>query len=251
MNENEQAFNRMIDDSTHNFDKVDFNDKSSNESSIDEEMNDENTVVVEGIVDSVRGEQDPTYFPGEGNGNLNEEGMNAECNGLVPIWEFRNGFAYNETQREYEIFRFYLLLGRARSTVYLMRIYNLTRTQYDKLYHKNNWHERIEAYDRQTFLNACSEGEDTRRRLHEEKLEIYRSQQETIASQSASNSAKILHLIQRKLNKLFLDETENLTIDELVSTGNLAVKLAQLQKELGSQALAVDALLEAIEGDDG
>jgi len=165
------------------------------------------------------------------------------------IWEYRNGFAYNETQREYEMLRFFLTLGRGRSVVYLSRIYSLSVPYIKKVSLKNNWLERIEAYDRQTLSNALSEENNTRRKIHEEKLEIYRSQQETIANQSADNASKILHLIQRKLDKI-VNDTQDLTIDELVSTGSLAVKLSQLQKELGSQALAVDALLEAIETDD-
>jgi hypothetical protein len=165
------------------------------------------------------------------------------------LWEYRSGYAYNETQKEFDMFRFFLTLGRGRTRVYLSRIYSVSTNYIEKVSIKNNWLERIEAYDRQTLSNALSEEDNTRRKVHEEKLEIYRSQQETIANQSADNASKILHLIQRKLNKLVLDE-DNLTIDELVSTGGLAVKLSQLQKELGSQALAVDALLEAIETDD-
>lgn len=186
--------------------------------------------------------------------NLNEyddENVVLDDNSVnSPIWEYRSGYAFEETQHEYEYLRFYLQLGRARSKIHLARIFNSSTNYINKIADKNNWYERVEAYDRQTYVNALSQENKTRRELHEEKLEIFRAQQETLANQASGNAAKILHLIQRKLDKL-MNDTDNLTLDELVSTGNLAVKFSQLQKELGSQALAVDALLEAIDGEDG
>ena len=165
------------------------------------------------------------------------------------IWRYRSGFAYNETQKEYAILQAFLEMGRGRSYVYLSRIYGTPIPKLNKIRDKNNWDQRIDAYDRQTLVNTLSDEEKTRRVLHEQKLEMYRGQLEVIASQSAGNASKILHLIQKKLNTI-LESGDNLSVDELVSTGNLAVKLSQLHKEVGGQALGVEALLEAIDDDE-
>jgi hypothetical protein len=239
-NQNDEL-NEMINESEKCFDVNvdDFND----ESQLNDES-DKNDELKSRVLPSDSGALDEDDL-----NKYEDENVVVDNDNSKVLWHYRNGYAYNETQYEYELLRFYLELGRGRSRVYLSRIFNVTVAYINKISEKNNWYERIEAYDRQTLSNALSKETDTRRQIHEQKLEIYRQQQETIANQASGNAAKILHLIQRKLDKLMLD-TENLSIGELVSTGKLAVKFSQLQKELGSQALAVDALLEAIEGED-
>lgn len=188
------------------------------------------------------------FLSGESSHEFNDDSDDEDMFSSMPaIWEYRSGVALSETVREYEIFRAYLELGRSRSREYLIRIFNLSKSYLARIADKNGWRERIEAYDRQTMLTALSNEDIAREREHQRKLELYRSQQETLAQQSANAASKMMHLINRKINKLVSDETENLTIDEVVSVGNLTVKLASMQKELGSQALGVDVLLGAIE----
>jgi hypothetical protein len=164
------------------------------------------------------------------------------------IWKYRCGHAYNETQKEYEILRTYLEMGRSRNTIQLKRIFTLTDSYVKKVREKNNWVERIDAYDRNTYLNALSEETSAREEEHRKKLEIYRARQETIADQAAMGAARMLHLVNSKLAKL-VDNGDSLSVDEMIGVGNLTVKLVSMQKEVGAQALGVDALLEAIDED--
>lgn len=219
-----------------------FSNEVLNEEDDDDELDNDadNSSAITAFTSVKRGEensQNEEDFENENIYDVNEE-----------LWRYRSGNAFNETQREYEILRTYLEMGRSRSSIQLKRIFNLSDKYLVKLREKNNWVERIDAYDRNTYLNALSEETTAREEEHRRKLEYYRAQQETLAQQSASGAAKMLHLINRKLNKL-VEDTDNLSIDEMVSVGNLSTKLVQLQKDIGAQALGVDALLEAIEDD--
>lgn len=162
------------------------------------------------------------------------------------IFYYRMGNAINETQQEYEIFRTYLEMGRGRVRGSLCRIFSLSNKRVFQISKKNNWDERIDAYDRQTYLNSLSRERDAREIEHQRKLENYRAQQETLANQASVASAKMLHLVNQKLSKLLQNE-DVLSIDEMISVGNLTSKLVQLQKEVGAQALGVDVLLQALD----
>jgi hypothetical protein len=240
--ENENTFDSIRKQILYSGEVITSNENNIEDDETDEEDNGENLAII--ALDNTDDEKSQNREHSK-----SSDGCEA-FDGEEEIWRYRMGNAYNETQREYEILRTFMEMGRSRSSVHLLRIFNLTNNYYKKLREKNNWVERLDSYDRTTYLNALSEETVAREEEHRRKLEFYRAQQETLANQASSASAKMLHLINRKLNKI-VEDVENLTIDEMVSVGNLSTKLIQLQKDIGAQALGVDALLEAIEEDNG
>jgi hypothetical protein len=82
--------------------------------------------------------------------------------------------------------------------------------------------------------------------LHQNKLNQYRQQQEFIARLASDAAARLLVINTKRIDKLMTSD-EIVTIDELIGLSGVAQRMANLGKELGSQALGVDALLEAME----
>lgn len=161
-------------------------------------------------------------------------------------WGYQGGFAKMESVREYEYFTFWIGMGRGRSLQYVKSTFNVSIAKLQSISKKNFWSERCKSYDRAILANKLAEVDISEEREHRIRLEQYRQKQEYLANLGGDAASKILALMQRKLNSM-LQDTDNMSIGEMIGTGTLAVKLAELQKSLGSQALGVDALLEALE----
>jgi len=162
------------------------------------------------------------------------------------VWEYRQGGALNENPYEYNLFTTYLNLGGGRSKQYISTLFKITKLKVDEVYRRNNWKYRSSMYDAKCLALANEDIDKQAIVDHQQKLEQYRTQQEIIAKQASLTASKILSINLRKINEI-LENNETPTIQEVTFLGSLANKLAILGKDLGAQALGVDALLEAID----
>jgi len=162
------------------------------------------------------------------------------------VWEFRKGGALNENEYEYNLFTTYLNLGGGRSKQYVSTLFKITKLRVEEIYRRNNWRYRSSIYDAKCLALANEDIDKQSILEHQKKLEQYRNQQEVIAQQASLTASKILSINLRKINEI-LENNETPTIQEVTFLGSLANKLAILGKDLGSQALGVDALLDAID----
>ncbi|MFN9912112.1 MAG: hypothetical protein ACK53L_05990, partial [Pirellulaceae bacterium] len=86
----------------------------------------------------------------------------------------------------------------------------------------------------------------SKHKLHMQKLEVYREEQEALGKQLSLNAARIAFLANSTLSKM-LSEEQNLDVRDLPSILNTASKLAEVGKNLQGGALGVEQLLNAIE----
>jgi hypothetical protein len=137
-------------------------------------------------------------------------------------------------------------LGGGRSLQYVSQITNFSISKLQQVAKRNNWLVRVGDFDRYQLSKKLNEAQDARHQKHLSRLEAYREQQEQIGHQLSLNAARIAYLADRKLTKL-LDSEQDLDVRDLPSMLNAASKLAEVGKNLQSNALGVDQLLAAIE----
>jgi hypothetical protein len=165
---------------------------------------------------------------------------------LNKAWEYKQGNAHNETESEYNIFKTYLRLGSGRSFPYILKLFNLRKGTLSRICTNNNWKYRTKLYDLETLAIEHRDIDKEAMQLHQNKLNQYRQQQEFIARLASDAAARLLVINTKRIDKLMTSD-EIVTIDELIGLSGVAQRMANLGKELGSQALGVDALLEAME----
>ena len=88
--------------------------------------------------------------------------------------------------------------------------------------------------------------QDARAKIHKEKLEDYRSQQEFLGRCLTADAAKLAQLASRTLDE-HLQSDRNLDMRDIPSILNSAAKIAEVGKNLQSGALGVEQLLVALE----
>lgn len=159
----------------------------------------------------------------------------------------RNGGATSETQKEYEIFNFYLRCGEGRSTTYISTIYNLTDNSVRKLAKRNYWEQRAADYDIDALAEKLKLEQDSRAIEHKRRLESYRQQQEFLGRSLTANAAKLAALSQRTLDAYIDDPSRQVDMRDIPGLLNSAAKLAEVGKSLQSGALGVEQLLVALE----
>lgn len=158
----------------------------------------------------------------------------------------RNGGATNESEKEFELLRFFLSCGSGRSTKYVAATFNLQESKVAKIAKKNYWAERASDYDIDTLHEKLKLEQDTRAIEHKQRLEAYRLQQEFLGRNLSANAAKLAALSQRTLDE-YLASERSLDIRDIPSVLNSAAKIAEVGKNLQSGALGVEQLLVALE----
>jgi hypothetical protein len=88
--------------------------------------------------------------------------------------------------------------------------------------------------------------QDERAKIHKERLEDYRLQQEFLGRSLSSDAAKLAALVNSSLDSL-LREGRNLDVRDIPAILNAANKAAEVGRNLQSSALGVDQLLTALE----
>lgn len=161
-------------------------------------------------------------------------------------WLKNSILAPSESDKEFELFSCYCRLGGGRSLQYVSQITNFSISKLQQVAKRNNWLIRVGDFDRYQLSKKLNEAQDARHQKHLSRLEAYREQQEQIGHQLSLNAARIAYLADRKLTKL-LDSEQDLDVRDLPSMLNAASKLAEVGKNLQSNALGVDQLLAAIE----
>lgn len=159
----------------------------------------------------------------------------------------RCGGAVNESQKEYEIFNFYLRCGEGRSITYIATIYNLSETYIRKLAKQNYWEQRAGDYDMDMLAEKLKLEQDSRAIEHKRRLETYRQQQEFLGRSLSANAAKLAALSQRTLDAYIDNPDRVIDMRDLPGLLNSAAKLAEVGKSLQSGALGVEQLLVALE----
>ena len=229
----------------------------------------------------------PNHQPN--NENINDENTNNNDNLNLPQYShstidrksylFRQGQAINESNFEFTLFQKYLRLGVTRSLNMLhsfvcsdITVNSLDAKPFDishstdsagtvpqgprvtlqrlrKISELNNWGERAADYDNDNYTLELLEAEKTREIEHKRKLEMYRAKQEFLGQLASRNAAMLLKLISNKVENI-LEQGEELSIDQLKPLGDLAARLAETGKNISSESLGVNELLELLEGDD-
>ena len=161
-------------------------------------------------------------------------------------WERLSRLARNESEKEFELYNFWMGLGRGRSIKYLAITYNLPESHIDKIATKNNWIRRGGDYDRFQLQERLKLEQDERAKIHKERLEDYRLQQEFLGRSLSSDAAKLAALVNSSLDSL-LREGRNLDVRDIPAILNAANKAAEVGRNLQSSALGVDQLLTALE----
>jgi len=191
----------------------------------------------------------------------NESLLNLESENLAPFdadqilnsqsvvdksYFIRRGGAESESEKEFEIFKFYCNCGGGRSVPYLATIFNLQETRLHSIAKKNNWATRVSDYDIDTLHEKLKLEQDARAIEHKRRLEDYRLQQEFLGRNLSMNAAKLTALSQRTLDE-YLENNRSVDIRDLPSILNSAAKIAEVGKNLQSGALGVEQLLVALE----
>lgn len=165
---------------------------------------------------------------------------------LIHSWSFRSQLAPLESEKEFTLFSQFIELGRGRSVSYVQSISGVSVNTINKIAKKNSWQQRASDYDLAQLQSTLEEANTTRQRLHLQKLEEYRQQQEYLGKQLSVNAAKIATIANNTLTAM-LENNSNIDIRELPSILTTAAKLATVGKELQSASLGVEQLLTAIE----
>lgn len=176
----------------------------------------------------------PHRPPQTQNNNLNKTWL--KCSVLAP----------SESEKEFEMFSFYCKCGGGRTIQYVSETTNIPYSKVNQVAKRNNWAIRVSDYDRYILAQKLNEANTARHQQHLNRLEQYREQQEQIGHQLSLNAARIAFLADRKLSAM-LDSDQNMDLRDLPSMLNAASKLAEVGKNLQSNALGVDQLLAAIE----
>lgn len=161
-------------------------------------------------------------------------------------YEIRCGGAIAETEKEFQIFSFWLESGSGRSTKYLAATFNLQETRILALAKKNCWEQRTKDYDIDMLQQKLKLEQDSRAIEHKKRLEEYRLQQEFLGRNLSANAAKLAALSQRTLDD-FLQSERQIDIRDIPGILNSAAKIAEVGKNLQSGALGVEQLLVALE----
>jgi hypothetical protein len=156
------------------------------------------------------------------------------------------GGATSETEKEFEIFRFYLSCGSGRSATYIANTFNLQDNKVLAISKKNYWAERASDYDIDVLQQKLRVEQDSRAIEHKKRLEAYRLQQEYLGRNLSANAAKLAALSQRTLDE-YLQSERSVDIRDIPSILNSAAKIAEVGKNLQSGALGVEQLLVALE----
>jgi hypothetical protein len=210
--------------------------------------------------------------PNEENADASRDSLNENnspnsnnFNDNEKLYFFKCGNATTESKFEYSLFQYYLKLGISRSLGMVFDFVNNSSGNLDGLtvpskisvsfhklktiYKRNNWGERAKAYDFDNYNKDLIEAEKQREVEHREKLEEYRAKQEYIGAIASRNAAILLKMTNDKLVQM-ISSGETLRLEDLNSLGALAAKLADVGRNISSEALAVDQLLEVLESDE-
>lgn len=161
---------------------------------------------------------------------------------------FRGCLSRCESEKEFLMFRNFVLLGGGRSIQYIAQIFNISITKLTKIAANNNWKQRAAIWDRDILAQQAAEATSARHQQHLAKLEAYRSEQEQLGKQLTLNAAKLATLANSKVTSM-LENDEELDKRDLPLILNTAAKLAEVGRNIQSSALGVDQLLAALEDD--
>ena len=195
--------------------------------------------------------------------NENNSPNSNNFNDNEKLYFFKCGDATTESKFEYSLFQYYLKLGISRSLGMVFDFVNsgnlvegtvpskisVSFHKLKTIYKRNNWGERAKAYDFDNYNKDLIEAEKQREVEHREKLEEYRAKQEYIGAIASRNAAILLKMTNDKLVQM-ITSGETLRVEDLNSLGALAAKLADVGRNISSEALAVDQLLEVLESDE-
>jgi hypothetical protein len=158
----------------------------------------------------------------------------------------RCGGALSESEKEFEMFNFFLNCGEGRSIAYIAITFNLQETRIHTIAKKNYWAQRARDYDLDNLQRKLKLEQDSRAIEHKKRLESYREQQEFLGRNLSANAAKLAALSQRTLDD-YLSSERQIDIRDIPSILNSAAKIAEVGKNLQSGALGVEQLLVALE----
>jgi hypothetical protein len=167
----------------------------------------------------------------------------------TPAWNRGGRFSRYETEKEFMLFEFWLNLQGGRSTTsyrYLSITYNLPEEHILKIATKNCWAKRAAEYDRHQLQLKLQLEQDERAKIHKQKLEDYREQQEFLGRSLSADAAKIAALVSQSLDSM-LANNRGLDVRDIPAILNAAAKAAEMGRNLQSSALGVDQLLTALE----
>ena len=165
------------------------------------------------------------------------------------VWNRGGRFSRYESEKEFGLFDFWLKLGGGRSTTsyrYLSITYNLPEEHILKIANKNCWAKRAAEYDRHQLQLKLQLEQDERAKIHKQKLEDYREQQEFLGRSLSADAAKIAALVSQSLDNMLASNRE-LDVRDIPAILNAAAKAAEMGRNLQSSALGVDQLLTALE----
>lgn len=158
----------------------------------------------------------------------------------------RSGGAVNESQKEFQMFQFFLECGSGRSTLYLSNVFNLSDNKVTEVANKNHWKQRAADYDRDMLAEKIRCEQNTRAIEHKRKLEQYRETQEFLGRSLTNDAAKLAMLASRTLDD-YINSERQIDMRDIPSILNSAAKIAEVGKSLQSGALGVEQLLVALE----
>lgn len=158
----------------------------------------------------------------------------------------KNGGAVSETQKEFQMFEFYLECGSGRSTQYIANVFNYTDSRINEIAKKNHWTQRSADYDRDMLAEKIRAEQNSRAIEHKRKLEQYRETQEFLGRSLTNDAAKLAMLASRTLDD-YINSERQIDMRDIPSILNSAAKIAEVGKSLQSGALGVEQLLVALE----
>ena len=158
----------------------------------------------------------------------------------------KNGGAVSETQKEFQMFEFYLECGSGRSTQYIANVFNYTDSRINEIAKKNHWMQRSADYDRDMLAEKIRAEQNSRAIEHKRKLEQYRETQEFLGRSLTNDAAKLAMLASRTLDD-YINSERQIDMRDIPSILNSAAKIAEVGKSLQSGALGVEQLLVALE----
>jgi hypothetical protein len=167
----------------------------------------------------------------------------------IKAWERGSRFCKYETEKEFKLFSFWVNLNGGRSTTsyrYLSLTFNLPEEHILKIATKNCWAKRAAEYDRHQLQLKLQLEQDERAKIHKQKLEDYREQQEFLGRSLSADAAKIAALVSQSLDNMLANNRE-LDVRDIPAILNAAAKAAEMGRNLQSSALGVDQLLTALE----
>lgn len=158
----------------------------------------------------------------------------------------KQGGAISETQKEFQMFQFYLETGSGRSTLYIANVFNLSDSRINEIAKRNYWIERSAEYDRDMLAEKIRSEQNARAIEHKRKLEQYRETQEFLGRSLTNDAAKLAMLASRTLDD-YINSERQIDMRDIPSILNSAAKIAEVGKSLQSGALGVEQLLVALE----